>query len=83
LVVKEIPFLKDGQFVLTGTNAMLSYIIERANKLELLGRNIDDAMKIDMFKSKDYISVLLSSIYKIKVKGKLLKRDKMTELKQL
>jgi len=48
---------------------MLSYIIERANKLELLGRNIDDAMKIDMFKSKDYISVLLSSIYKIKVKG--------------
>lgn len=66
---KGDPFLKDGQFVLTGTNAMLSYVIEKANKLELLGRNIDDAMKIDMFKSKDYISVLLSSIYKIKVKG--------------
>jgi glutathione S-transferase len=50
--VKELPYLVDNNFVLTGANAMLRYVIEKSNRKEILGRNLLDSIKIDMFKSK-------------------------------
>jgi glutathione S-transferase len=41
-IVKDLPFLKQGDFVLTGNNAMITYVIELSGRRDLLGRTLED-----------------------------------------
>jgi hypothetical protein len=51
-IVKELPFLKHGDFVLTGNHAMITYVIELAQRTDLLGLTAQHRTKIDNFWSK-------------------------------
>jgi hypothetical protein len=51
-IIKELPFCKDGSFIVTGPSAMIHYVVERANRRDLFGRNIADQIKIDSIRSK-------------------------------
>lgn len=43
----NLPYLIDGDFKLTESTAIARYIIQRAGKPELLGRNPVDAAKVN------------------------------------
>ena len=51
-IIKDLPFLIDGTFVVTGHTALTHYIIEKAGRVELEGRNLADKLRIDCLKSK-------------------------------
>jgi hypothetical protein len=51
-IIKSLPFLQDGSFVVTGQHGMIEYVIRKAGRLQLLGSSIRDRIKIDVFKSK-------------------------------
>jgi glutathione S-transferase len=51
-IIRDLPFLKHGDFVVTGNHAMITYVIELARRQELLGKTIEHKMKIDAFRSK-------------------------------
>ena len=36
-VVKDLPFIKHGDFVVTGNHAMITYVIEISKRKQLLG----------------------------------------------
>lgn len=51
-IIKDLPFLIDGTFVVTGQSALTHYIIEKSGRFELQGRNLADQLKIDCLKNK-------------------------------
>lgn len=73
-VFKGLPFLRHGDFVVTGQHGMIEYIIRRAGALPLLGTTLRDRLKIDQFKSKydikDNIIALIYHINRSNPKGK-------------
>ena len=42
----NLPFLKDGDFLLTESNAIPGYLIKKAGKPELLGKTIEDQARV-------------------------------------
>ena len=54
-----MPFLKDGDFVVTGVPALIQYIIDKAGRPDLKGINIDDRIKIMSIRSKQDIRELV------------------------
>ena len=67
-IIKDLPFMMDGDFVVTGSTACSYYIIEKANRLDLLGRTIEDNIKITSFGNrKDLNNAVLGLICKFKV----------------
>lgn len=50
-VVKDLPFLQDEDFVVTGTAAIIHYILDYAGATELSGKTLEDKIKIDSFRS--------------------------------
>lgn len=65
-IIKEIPFLKHDNFVITNSNAMVDYACGLAQRTDLLGKNLQDMTYIDSFRSrgdpKDTILGLLVSL---------------------
>lgn len=51
-VHRDLPFMRHGDFVLTGNHAMITYVIELAGRGDLLGKTLDDRMKIDSYRAK-------------------------------
>lgn len=51
-IMKDLPFIVDGDFVVTGIPACGHYIIEKAQRSDLFGRTLEDKVKIDSFRSK-------------------------------
>jgi hypothetical protein len=51
-VVRDLPFLRDQDFVVTGPTGMVSYIIDRSGRTDLFGRTLADRVRIDSIKSK-------------------------------
>lgn len=45
----NLPCLVDGDFKLSETNAISRYIIRKAGKTDLLGKNINDQAQVDQF----------------------------------
>lgn len=58
-MVKDLPFVQDGDFVVTGPAAIGLYIMERAGRSDLLGKNLADKIKIDSIKSKHDIKTAI------------------------
>lgn len=58
-MVKDLPFVQDGDFVVTGPSAISIYILERAGRSDLLGKNLADKIKIDSIKSKHDIKTAI------------------------
>jgi len=48
----ELPFLKDGDFIVCGHNAMINYIAEKAGSTDILGRSLRDKTKLEYYKNK-------------------------------
>lgn len=46
---QELPFLKEGDFVVTETFPICLYLAHRANRKDLLGNSTEDQIKVDMF----------------------------------
>lgn len=55
-VVRDLPFLRDEDFVVTGPAAMISYVVERAGRTDLCGRSLADRVRIDSIKSRHDLS---------------------------
>jgi glutathione S-transferase len=51
-IIKGLPYLRDGNFVVTGQHGMIEYVVRKAGRLPLLGTSMRDRIKIDVFKSK-------------------------------
>jgi glutathione S-transferase len=50
-IIKDLPFLQHGDFIVTGTGAIIHYIIEYACRTDLVGKTIDDKLKMDTIRS--------------------------------
>ncbi len=51
-IIQDLPFCIDGNFVVTGRTAIISYLVEKAGQRQLLGNNLYDRMKITNLKVK-------------------------------
>ena len=60
---EELPYLRDGGFVVTQAYPMCEYIIRKSGKVELLGKSCRDRLVVDRFASnRDLIQNILSLI---------------------
>ena len=60
---EELPFLKDGDLVVTQAYPMCEYILTKAGRMELLGKTIEDQLIVDKFTwNKDLIQNILSLV---------------------
>ena len=63
-IFRELPFIKHGDFVLTGVRSMIQYIVELHERNDLLGKTLEHKVKIDSFWStsieESVISLLCS-----------------------
>jgi hypothetical protein len=50
--VRDLPFIRDGSFVVTGPAAMVVYIVEKAGRGDLMGRDLASKLRIDSMKSR-------------------------------
>ena len=48
----ELPFLKDRDFVVTERYPISLYLINKANRKDLLGRTLEDEIKLDTLMSQ-------------------------------
>ena len=67
---KELPFLRHGDFLLTGHHAMITYVIQLSGDPFLLGKTLGDTTKIDAFMSQGLDDAILSYICTGRLKGK-------------
>lgn len=51
-IIKDLPYLRDGHFVVTGVAGIMAYILEKARRTDLFGRSLADKVKLDSLKSK-------------------------------
>lgn len=51
-IIKDLPFLKDGDFVVTGPAAMIHYVVGKMGRCDLFGRTLHDQIKIDSIRSR-------------------------------
>jgi hypothetical protein len=74
-VIRALPFLKHGSFVVTGQHGMLEYLVRKANALPLLGVSVKDRIRLDAFRGKhdikDNIIALICQINRSNPKEKL------------
>lgn len=47
--IKELPYIQEGSFRITGSIPMCLYIIDRFSSGELLGKDLKDQAIIDMY----------------------------------
>ena len=47
--MKDMPFLIDGTFSVTGRPGIVCYLLEKADRMDLLGRTIEDNIKINNY----------------------------------
>ena len=85
-VVRELPFIKHGDFVVTGNHAMITYVIELSQRREMLGKTIEHRAKIDSFRAKgdlkDTILAFICNSRPNTPQEKLERVQKMNELYQ-
>jgi hypothetical protein len=73
-IVKDMPFLKEGDFVVTGNRAIITFLVEYANQPDLLGKTLEDKAKVDSFTNKGCLKdIILSFICSQRKKLTLLK----------
>ena len=51
-LIRDLPFLIDADFVVTGPAGVLCYIVGIAGRHDLFGNNLQDMIKIDSLRSK-------------------------------
>lgn len=62
-----MPFIIDDDFVVTGTSSLMDYVIDKAGRNDLQGRNMVDQIKIDSIGFKhDLRSAILGLICNIR-----------------
>ena len=75
-MIQDLPFLIDGQTVVTQIFPMCEYVIKKSGRMELLGRDIDDAYIVDSFLwGKDLIQNILSLVVENKNNPKKLMEE--------
>lgn len=42
----ELPYLEDGAKIICGTEAMVVYLLNKYNRLDLLGESLDDKINV-------------------------------------
>lgn len=47
--IRELPYLQEGNFRVTGSIPICLYIIDRFSNGELLGRDLEDKAQVDMY----------------------------------
>ena len=52
----ELPFLKEEDFVVTETYPINLYLVNKANRKDLIGKTIGDEAKVDMFLCQSQIT---------------------------
>lgn len=60
--MRDLPFIMDGDFVVTGTPAIVHYIIEKSGRTDLFGKTLADITKIDKFKARVDIKLAILSL---------------------
>lgn len=71
-----MPFLIDGDIIVTQPSPMCEYIIKKSGEMDLLGRNLDDELIVDKFLwGKDLIQSLLSIVVENKNNPKKLMEE--------
>jgi hypothetical protein len=51
-VVRDLPFLQDGDFVVTGPIGIVTYLLEKAGRTDLFGKTIEDQGRLDSIRSR-------------------------------
>jgi glutathione S-transferase len=80
---KELPFLKHGDFILTGSNAMVNYVIEVSGRTELLGKTLEHQAKIDIFRSRGCLNIILGFLCNGRLEADQLKLERIKQLNEL
>ena len=47
-----MPFLIDGSFAVVGKSAIAYYLVEKAGRMDLFGKSIEDVVRINSMKNK-------------------------------
>lgn len=55
-MTKDLPFVKDGDFVVCGASGAIFYLIEKSGRRDLCGQTLSDKIKIDSIRSKHDLS---------------------------
>jgi hypothetical protein len=51
-VVRDLPFLQEADFAVTGPIGMVTYLLEKAGRTDLLGRTLEDKARLDSIRSR-------------------------------
>lgn len=48
----DLPFLQDGNFIVSGESGVINYIVEKAGRTDMLGKNLKDQAKMEHWRVK-------------------------------
>lgn len=83
-VIRDLPFLRHGDFSLTGNHAMITYVIELSNRRDLLGKCLEHKLKIDSFRAKgDLKDTILGFLCNMRPTNNQEKIDRRKQLNEL
>lgn len=51
-VLKDLPYLQDGDFVVTGPIGIATYLVEKSGRMDLFGKNAEDQAEIDQIRMR-------------------------------
>lgn len=51
-VLKDLPYLQDGDFVVSGPIGIATYLVEKAGRMDLFGKNAEDQAKLDQIRMR-------------------------------